>query len=65
MQRNVGTVDQAVRIAAGLIIIAVGLYFQSFWGFIGLVPLLTGLTRRCPGYAVLGVSTDRDTSKTA
>lgn len=65
MPENVGNIDQAIRIAAGLIILAVGLYYQSFWGLIGLVPLVTGLACRCPAYALLHLATNRNERRAA
>jgi len=59
MQRNVGSIDRTVRIVAGLGIIATGLYFGSWWGAIGAVPLLTGLIGWCPAYSPFGISTCR------
>jgi len=55
---NEGRVDRAVRIALGLglpslTVIGPG----SAWGFLGLVPLLTGILGTCPVYTVLGLST--------
>ena len=38
MLRNVGGADRVVRVVLGLVIIAVGLYFRSWWGLIGIVP---------------------------
>mgnify|MGYP001030557259 CR=1 FL=1 len=58
MQRNEGTVDRALRIIAGLGILS--LVFvgpQTPWGWIGLVPLVTGLVGVCPVYSVLGIRT--------
>ena len=58
MQRNEGTVDRALRIIAGLGIIS--LVFvgpQTPWGWLGLVPLATGLIGVCPVYSVLGIRT--------
>jgi uncharacterized membrane protein YccC len=55
---NVGTVDRTIRIVVGLALIA--LVFvgpQSPWGWIGLVPLASGLLRTCPLYTALGVTT--------
>ena len=55
---NVGKVDRVLRIVVGLILI--GLVFvgpQTAWGWIGLVPLLTGLAGRCPAYSLIGVNT--------
>ncbi len=62
MQRNVGSVDRTVRIIAGLGIIAAGLYFGSWWGAIGAVPLLTGFIGWCPAYSPFGISTCRTRS---
>jgi hypothetical protein len=59
VQANVGNVDRAVRIIAGVAIIAAGVYFQSWWGAVGLVPLATGLVGWCPAYCPLKLSTVR------
>ncbi|MCW8925836.1 MAG: DUF2892 domain-containing protein [Xanthomonadales bacterium] len=59
MQTNIGKSDRTIRLAVGVVIIAAGLYYQSWWGAIGLLPLLTGLLRWCPPYQLLGISTDR------
>ncbi len=58
MTRNEGTIDRALRIAAGLVLLA--LVFvgpQTPWGWIGLVPLATGLVGFCPAYRLFGFST--------
>lgn len=55
---NVGNVDRILRMIIGLFLIA--LVFvgpHTAWGWIGLVPLLTGLARRCPAYSLIGVNT--------
>ena len=57
MNRNVGSVDRVIRIGLGLAIGALGLYFQSWLGLIGLVPLATGLIGWCPAYLPFRVST--------
>lgn len=57
MDVNVGRADQVVRLLAAVAIFALGFYYQSWWGLLGLVPLATGLSRRCPPYAMLGIST--------
>ncbi|WP_426241362.1 YgaP family membrane protein [Psychrobacter sp. TWP2-1-2] len=54
---NIGSTERLLRIIAGVVIIGLGLYFQSWWGVIGLVPLLTGLFRFCPLYKMLGMNT--------
>lgn len=59
MEKNVGVVDRSARIVVGLVILAVGLHFRSWWGAIGLVPLVTGLVNWCPLYKILGVNTGK------
>ena len=56
--RNEGTIDRALRIILGVVLIS--LVFvgpQTAWGWLGLVPLVTGIVGSCPLYSVLGVST--------
>ena len=60
MTRNVGGLDQAFRVAFGLAVIAVGLIYQSWWGALGFIPLLTGLVSWCPVYLPFGTSTYRE-----
>ena len=57
MEITIGSTERLLRIIAGVVIIGLGLYFQSWWGVIGLVPLLTGLFRFCPLYKMLGMNT--------
>jgi hypothetical protein len=58
MEKNVGSVDKMVRIFAGLALISlVFIGPQTPWGWLGLVPLITGLVNWCPLYRVLGVNT--------
>lgn len=59
MKCNVGKIDRGIRIVTGLGIIAAGIFMQSWWGVIGVVPLLTGIFRFCPAYCPLGISTDK------
>ena len=59
MQCNIGKTDRMIRMVAGVAIIAAGFFYQSWWGAIGLVPLLTGALRWCPPYQLLGISTDK------
>ncbi|MBP2280077.1 hypothetical protein RCH20_000429 [Psychrobacter sp. PL15] len=57
MNINVGSTDRMLRIVAGLVVIGLGAYYQSWWGVVGLVPLLTGTFRFCPLYTMLGTNT--------
>ena len=57
MTCNVGKADRIVRIVAGVAILGAGVALQSWWGLIGIVPLLTGILRWCPAYVPVGIST--------
>ncbi|WP_296711461.1 DUF2892 domain-containing protein [Rhodoblastus sp.] len=55
MTPNVGSLDRMLRIAVGLVLIAcVFVGPRTPWGWVGLIPLLTGLLRFCPAYTLLG-----------
>ena len=56
--KNEGTVDRVLRVVAGAALVS--LVFvgpQTPWGWIGVVPLVTGLLGNCPVYSLLGSST--------
>lgn len=58
MIQNVGSVDRVIRIAAGVVLIgASALGYIGAWGWIGIVPLATGLFRVCPAYLPFGLNT--------
>jgi hypothetical protein len=58
LKSNVGGIDRILRIAAGIVLIALTLMgVIGMWGWIGIVPLATGLLRTCPVYSLLGFNT--------
>ena len=58
MKTNVGGIDRILRIVVGLVLIALAVTGTiGPWGWIGVVPLATGLLRTCPAYSLLGVNT--------
>lgn len=58
MIQNVGSVDRLVRILVGALLIAGALFgVIGLWGWIGVLPLATGLFRVCPAYLPFGLST--------
>jgi hypothetical protein len=58
MKKNVGTIDRAVRIVAGLALIALAATGTvGVWGYIGVVPLATALIGWCPAYTLFGIKT--------
>jgi hypothetical protein len=55
---NVGSIDRILRIVVGLVLIGLTLAGSiGPWGWIGVVPLLTGALKTCPLYSILGLST--------
>ena len=60
MKCNVGTMDRAIRIIAGLVLIGLAATNTiGMWGWIGIVPVLTGVFRFCPAYPLLGINTNK------
>jgi hypothetical protein len=58
MRPNVGTIDRLVQIIAGRALITLAALGKvGWWGYIGIVPLATGLFRFCPAYTLLGLRT--------
>lgn len=57
MTCNVGKTDRIIRFILAIAIAAAGLYFQSWWGLVALVPLLTGVSLFCPIYKIFGLNT--------
>jgi hypothetical protein len=58
MKANEGTIDRALRVIAGLVLIGLAATGTvGVWGWIGVVPLLTGLFSFCPVYAIFGMNT--------
>jgi len=58
MKINEGTIDRSLRVVVGLVLIGLAASGTvGVWGWIGVVPLLTGLVGFCPAYAIFGMST--------
>lgn len=58
MKVNEGRVDRGIRVAVGLVLIALAATGSiGAWGYIGVVPLLTGAVGLCPLYSLLGINT--------
>jgi hypothetical protein len=55
---NVGNIDRMLRILVGLALIGLAATGTvGIWGYVGVIPLLTGLAARCPLYSALGIAT--------
>jgi hypothetical protein len=63
MKQNIGSTDRVFRVVLGLAIIAFGLIYQSWWGLVGIVPLITATVRVCPAYIPFGISTCKTPTK--
>ena len=58
MTINEANWDRVARVVAGLLLIGLAATGKiGLWGYVGVVPLLTGAVGHCPIYSVLGVST--------
>jgi hypothetical protein len=57
MKHNIGSVDRVIRVVIGLAIIVAGVLAKSWWGLLGILPLLTAVVRWCPAYLPFGIST--------
>lgn len=60
---NVGTIDRIIRIIAGLFLISLVFIGDQIigqnivWGWVGVIPLVTGIFKFCPAYKILGIKT--------
>ncbi len=58
MSPNVGGIDKVLRIVIGVVLIGLAASGRiGAWGYIGILPLLTGLFSRCGLYSLLGINT--------
>ena len=58
MTKNIGDTERIIRIVGGIVLIALAATGTvGVWGWLGLVPLATGLTGWCPPYSLLGINT--------
>lgn len=56
--KNEGKIDRTLRVIVGAALLAlVFIGPQTAWGWVGIVPLLTGLVGTCPVYSLLGINT--------
>jgi hypothetical protein len=58
MTKNIGDIERIIRIVGGLVLIALAATGTvGVWGWLGLVPVATGLVGWCPPYSLLGINT--------
>lgn len=59
MEKNMGKNDRLIRAVIGVVIGVAGIYYESWWGAVGLVPLITALLGWCPAYCPFNISTKK------
>ena len=64
MKANIGKSDKVIRLVLGTVIILLGIYLKSWWGIIGVVPIITALLNFCPVWKLLGISTRKKVETT-
>lgn len=61
MKKNVGRIDRILRIIVGVALIALTLTGTiGAWGWVGVIPLATGLMSNCLFYSLLGINTNKN-----
>ena len=57
MKINEGVIDRSLRVIAGLVLIGLAATGTiGMWGYIGIIPLVTGAVGMCPIYSLLGIN---------
>lgn len=64
MKKNEGTVDRLIRFVIGAVIVGLGIFYHSWWGLVGLIPIATAFTGTCMLYIPLKISTNRKKANT-
>jgi len=59
MIKNIGATDKIIRWAIGLAVISAGINYKSWWGGLGLVPIITAMISWCPLYLQMGINTTK------
>jgi hypothetical protein len=58
MKCNLGHTDRVLRMTVGVTLMGLAGYgIVGAWGWIGIIPLVTGMIGNCPAYNLLGIST--------
>jgi len=57
MMCNIGKTDRIIRLVLGVVIIGLGVMYNSWWGAIGLIPIITALIGWCALYSIFGINT--------
>jgi hypothetical protein len=60
MKKNMGKADRIIRGIIGLILLTIALFYHTWWGAIGVIPLATALIGFCPMYVIFSIKSCRD-----
>lgn len=56
MKKNICKYERWARVIAGIVLIALAAMGKiGLWGYVGIIPLVTGLLAFCPIYTLLGI----------
>ena len=57
MKCNVGGIDRILRISVGIVLVILAANdIVGWWGWLGVIPMATGIFRFCPAYPLLGIN---------
>ena len=59
MKCNVGKLDRVIRIILGIVLILAGIFYKSWWGALGIIPIITAVIGWCPLYIPFKISTSK------
>ncbi len=62
MKKNMGSLDKNLRLVVGVAIGVIGYLNESWWGLVGLVPIITSFVSFCPAYLPFNLSTTKKNS---
>jgi hypothetical protein len=61
---NEHPVERALRVLVGLGLLSLVFFGpKTAWGYVGLIPVVTGLSGICPVYSIFGISTCKVSSQ--
>ncbi len=63
MKCNVGKLDKSIRFVVGIAIIFAGVAYQSWFGIIGAILIVTSMIRFCPAYLLFKLDTSKNEPK--
>jgi hypothetical protein len=65
MEKNIGNIDSLIRILIGFAALYLAFLQSVYWLILALIALGTGITRKCPLYSLIGISTIKNKSVNA